>query len=129
MVASKFTVFLEPAEEGGFIVKCVELPVATQGETREEALKNIKEAIEGYLEVKTELFDRKIKGEKAEVIVEAPLLFWRKVVKALTKAGFQVARQKGSHLILIKNENIVPVPKHKEIKRGLLMAIIFRSRV
>ena len=53
MVARKFTVFLESAEEGGFIVKCLELPVATQGETREEALKNIKEAIEGYLEVKT----------------------------------------------------------------------------
>jgi predicted RNA binding protein YcfA (HicA-like mRNA interferase family) len=53
-----------------------------------------------------------------------PLLSWREVVKTLTKAGFQIARQKGSHLILIKNENIVPVPKHKEIKRGLLMAII-----
>jgi len=70
MVARKFTVFLESAEEGGFIVKCLELPVATQGETREEALKNIKEAIEGYLEVKTKLIDRK--GERAEVIVEAP---------------------------------------------------------
>jgi len=46
---------LEPAEEGGFIVKCLELPVATQGETREEALKNIKEAIEGYLEVEEKL--------------------------------------------------------------------------
>jgi predicted RNA binding protein YcfA (HicA-like mRNA interferase family) len=55
------------------------------------------------------------------------LLSWREVVKALTKAGFQVARQKGSHLILIKNENIVPVPKHKEIKRGLLMAIILEA--
>jgi predicted RNase H-like HicB family nuclease len=72
MVTHKFTVFLEPAEEGGFIIKCVELPVATQGETREEALKNIKEAIEGYLEVKTKLLDRKVKGEKAEVVVEAP---------------------------------------------------------
>ena len=72
MVTRKFTVFLEPAEEGGFIIKCVELPVATQGETREEALKNIKEAIEGYLEVKTKLLGRKVKGEKAEVVVEAP---------------------------------------------------------
>jgi predicted RNase H-like HicB family nuclease len=53
MVARKFTVFLESAEEGGFIVKCLELPVASQGETREEALKIIKEAIEGYVEVKT----------------------------------------------------------------------------
>ena len=53
-----------------------------------------------------------------------PLLSWREVVKALAKAGFQVARQKGSHLILIKNEYIMPVPKHKEIKRELLMEII-----
>jgi predicted RNA binding protein YcfA (HicA-like mRNA interferase family) len=53
-----------------------------------------------------------------------PLLSWRKVVKALSKAGFQVARQKGSHLILIKNDQIVPIPKHREIKRGLLIEII-----
>jgi predicted RNase H-like HicB family nuclease len=72
MVARKFTVFLEPAGKGGFIVKCAELPVATQGETREEALKNIREAIEGYLEVKARLLGSKMKEEKAEVIVEAP---------------------------------------------------------
>ena len=56
-----------------------------------------------------------------------PLLSWREVVKALEKAGFQVARQKGSHLILVKDEYIVPVPKHEQIKRGLLMAIITES--
>jgi len=72
MVARKFTIFLEPAEEGGFIVKCGELPIATQGETRQEALKNIKKATEGYLEVKAKLLGSNIKGEKAEVIVEAP---------------------------------------------------------
>ena len=59
MVARKFTVLLEPAEEGGFVVKCLELPVASEGETKEEALGNIKEAIEGYLEVKAKLLDRK----------------------------------------------------------------------
>ncbi|MBO3798476.1 MAG: type II toxin-antitoxin system HicB family antitoxin [Thermoproteota archaeon] len=64
MVTRSFTAILEPAEEGGFVVKCVELPVASQGETREEALRNIKEAIEGYLEVKAELL--KAKGEKIE---------------------------------------------------------------
>jgi predicted RNA binding protein YcfA (HicA-like mRNA interferase family) len=53
-----------------------------------------------------------------------PLLSWREVVKALSRAGFQVARQKGSHLILIKDDAIVPVPKHEEIKRGLLLEII-----
>jgi predicted RNase H-like HicB family nuclease len=51
-----FTVVLEPAEEGGLAVKCLELPVASQGETKQEALANIKEAIKGYLEVKAALF-------------------------------------------------------------------------
>jgi len=46
------------------------------------------------------------------------------VVKVLVKAGFRVVRQKGSHMILVKDECVVPIPKHKEIKRGLLIEII-----
>lgn len=72
VAALRFTVILEPAEEGGFIVKCVELPVASQGDTRDEALANVKEAIEGYLEVKVEQLKERTRGEKVEVIVEAP---------------------------------------------------------
>jgi predicted RNA binding protein YcfA (HicA-like mRNA interferase family) len=53
-----------------------------------------------------------------------PLLSWREVVRALVRAGFRVARQKGSHLILVKDGVAVPVPKHEEIKRGLLIEII-----
>jgi len=56
--------------------------------------------------------------------LKLPLLSWREVVKALGKAGFVAARQKGSHLILVKNDYVVPVPKHEEIKRGLLIEII-----
>jgi predicted RNA binding protein YcfA (HicA-like mRNA interferase family) len=56
-----------------------------------------------------------------------PVLSWREVVKALAKAGFQVARQKGSHLILVKDDIIVPVPKHDEIKKGLLSQIIVEA--
>ncbi|HYA78223.1 MAG TPA: type II toxin-antitoxin system HicA family toxin [Verrucomicrobiae bacterium] len=41
----------------------------------------------------------------------------------MQKNGFQIVRQKCSHLILAKDEIIVPVPKHKEIKRGLLEII------
>ena len=38
-------------EERGYSVQCIELPgVISEGETREEALKNIKEAIIGYVE-------------------------------------------------------------------------------
>jgi predicted RNase H-like HicB family nuclease len=30
-------------EESGFVAKCVQLPVATEGETREKAVANLKE--------------------------------------------------------------------------------------
>lgn len=44
-------VMLEKQEEGGYTVYVPSLPgCISQGETREEALKNIKEAIELYLE-------------------------------------------------------------------------------
>ncbi|WMT44837.1 MAG: type II toxin-antitoxin system HicB family antitoxin [Cuniculiplasma divulgatum] len=48
----KFTVILEPQKDGGFTVSVPALPgCISEGENREEALKNIKEAIELYLEV------------------------------------------------------------------------------
>jgi predicted RNase H-like HicB family nuclease len=72
MASVKFTGVLEHAEEGGFVIRCVELPVATEGETREEALANLKEAIEGYLEVKAEKLRGQTKGERVEINVEAP---------------------------------------------------------
>jgi predicted RNase H-like HicB family nuclease len=48
----KYTVILEPQDEGGYTVRCLELPGAiSQGETKEEALANIKEPIGLVIEV------------------------------------------------------------------------------
>ena len=47
---AKFLVYLEEADEGSYIVSCPQLPgCVTQGETVEEALAMIKDAIQGYL--------------------------------------------------------------------------------
>jgi len=47
----RFRVVLEPSEEGGFTVYVPSLPgCIREGETEEEALRNIQEAIELYLE-------------------------------------------------------------------------------
>jgi predicted RNase H-like HicB family nuclease len=41
---------LEPQAEGGFLAYLPDLPdVASEGETREEALANVQEALKGYL--------------------------------------------------------------------------------
>ncbi|MBS3142509.1 type II toxin-antitoxin system HicB family antitoxin [Candidatus Woesearchaeota archaeon] len=47
----ELTIVLEPQEEGGYTVYVPSLPgCISQGETKEQAIKNIKEAIELYLE-------------------------------------------------------------------------------
>jgi len=65
----KFTVILREEEEGGYSVQCLELPGAiSEGDTKEEALKNIREAIQGYLEAFPEEVERlKLKKEVVEV--------------------------------------------------------------
>jgi len=48
----KYTAIFEPAEEGGYVVSVPTLPgCATQGETFEEAVAMIKDAMQGYLAV------------------------------------------------------------------------------
>jgi predicted RNase H-like HicB family nuclease len=51
----KFTVVLEPEEDGGYSVHCPKLPgCSSQGDSLEEALDNIREAILGVLRVRQE---------------------------------------------------------------------------
>ena len=50
--ALSYKVILTPAEEGGFTVTVPALPgCVSEGNTYEKALKNIREAVEGYLNV------------------------------------------------------------------------------
>ena len=51
LIIMNFKVILQEAEEGGYIVSCPALPGChSQGDSMEEALENIKEAIVGCLE-------------------------------------------------------------------------------
>jgi predicted RNase H-like HicB family nuclease len=65
----RFTVALRSEEESGYWVQCLELPQAiSQGETKKEALENIKEAIELVLD---HLRERELdkKAELVEVVI------------------------------------------------------------
>ena len=63
--------------------------------------------------------------------MKLPILSGRDVIKILSKQGFTVARQKGSHIILIKESKDgkkgVVVPNHKAIDKGTLLEIIRQS--
>ena len=67
----KFTVILREEPDGGYSAQCLELPGAiSEGDNRKEALANIKEAIEGYLEAFPEELDQlKRKKELVEITV------------------------------------------------------------
>jgi len=56
-----------------------------------------------------------------------PRVSGRELVAALTRAGYEEDRQKGSHIVLRKSEpphRRVVVPDHREIAKGTLRAII-----
>jgi predicted RNA binding protein YcfA (HicA-like mRNA interferase family) len=55
-----------------------------------------------------------------------PVLSGRKAVRAFEKLGWQVARQRGSHIIMVKAGEIttLSIPDHKEVAKGTLRSLI-----
>ena len=55
-----------------------------------------------------------------------PALNGRKVVKVFESFGWEVVRQRGSHIILVKNNHnaTLSVPDHKEVAKGTLRSLI-----
>jgi predicted RNA binding protein YcfA (HicA-like mRNA interferase family) len=55
-----------------------------------------------------------------------PVISGAECVKALDQIGFLVERQRGSHIILVREDprTTVSIPDHKELDRGTLRAII-----
>jgi len=55
-----------------------------------------------------------------------PVLSGRKVVRGFERLGWEVARQRGSHIILVKDGEIasLSIPDHKEVAKGTLRSLI-----
>ncbi len=55
-----------------------------------------------------------------------PALSGREIVKIFESFGWEVARQKGSHIILIKADHhaTLSIPDHKEVAKGTLRSLI-----
>jgi antitoxin HicB len=68
----KFRVLIEADEDGVFVAECPTLPgCISQGQTREEALVNIKDAIQGYL-ASLEKHGEPVPSPITEEVVEVP---------------------------------------------------------
>lgn len=66
-------------------------------------------------------------------MAKLPRLSGKEVIKALSKAGFNAIRQKGSHVFMVKetpeNRTALVVPMHNEIDTGTLLEIIRQSKL
>ena len=58
-----------------------------------------------------------------------PLLRPQQVVRAFEKLGWEVARHRGSHIILTKAGHIasLSIPNHSQVARGTLRALIDKA--
>ena len=64
-------------------------------------------------------------------MAKLPVVSAREVIKALTRLGFSVARQSGSHIHLWHDEKrvLVTVPNHPELAKGTLIGIIKQAKI
>jgi predicted RNA binding protein YcfA (HicA-like mRNA interferase family) len=58
-----------------------------------------------------------------------PLLKPREVIKTFEQFGWEIARQKGSHIIMTKEGHIatLSIPNHTEVARGTLRSLISKA--
>ncbi|MBI2847041.1 MAG: type II toxin-antitoxin system HicA family toxin [Chloroflexi bacterium] len=57
-------------------------------------------------------------------MAKLPVLSGSELIKALQRAGFEVVRQKGSHVSLQKANYKTVVPLHSELAKGTLLGIL-----
>ena len=59
-----------------------------------------------------------------------PIISAEECIRALRKFGYEAARQKGSHVRLVRaGRKPVTVPMHRTLKRGTLRAILREAEI
>lgn len=58
------------------------------------------------------------------MVDKLPILSGEDLIKALKRGGFQIVRQKGSHVSLQKGSYKTVVPLHEELAKGTLLGIL-----
>ena len=116
-----------PGDDGFWVAECPSLPgCVSQGETREQAITNIREAIEGAEGRWVACARGAFRHDAGRGMSKLPQVSGADVVRALAKVGFTLRRQHGSHMILRRDNPFAQtvVPNHRQIDRGTLRAIL-----
>ena len=124
-------VLLYTDENGHWIAEVPSLyGCISDGRTGEEALERVNQAIDLWIEAATahyeEIPENFDPGMSELVWADLPRFLGRECIKALLKIGFFVDRQKGTHIILYRENPYtkVIVPENWELPAGTLRAVI-----
>lgn len=103
----KFTITITRDEDGMYIAECPAIPgCVSQGKTEEEAEANVQDAIKQCLEVRAENGDAAncphAPSGSYHIMPPVPLLPPSDVIRMFQHLGWQIVRQKGSHIIMTK---------------------------
>ena len=80
MPSISLSAVLNPENSGGYVALCPELDIASQGESIDDAVQNLKEAVEGFFEVASR--------EEIESRRKGPALFTHFKILGNWQAGF-----------------------------------------
>lgn len=58
-----------------------------------------------------------------------PVVSGAEAIRALEKLGFEVKRQRGSHVVLRNGSTVCVVPKHNQLKVGTLSGVLKQAGV
>lgn len=58
-----------------------------------------------------------------------PVVSGAEAIRALERLGFEVKRQRGSHVVLRKGSIVCVVPKHNQLKIGTLSGVLKQAGV
>ena len=58
-----------------------------------------------------------------------PHVFGQQVMRALERLGFQMVRQRGSHVVMKRESKGCVVPMHGEVKIGTLAGVLRQAEV
>ena len=125
----EFKIIVEKGEDG-FVARCPALKGCwSQGKTAKEALQNIKEAVQLYLEPDPKDFPRRASrsrnSRKIKELIIPPLISGQEVVRVFERIGYYRVSQGVSH-IKIRNDitqTILIIPDHERIYRYTLKGI------
>ena len=67
------------------------------------------------------------------ILLKLPIISGKELIKFLSKKGFEIVSQKGSHVRMKQNKfgevKVTIVPLHKELDAGTLLAILRQCEI